>query len=201
MPEQTEANQRKADYPIDPMFLERWSPRAFTGEVPSTEVLMTILEAARWAPSSYNSQPARFIYALKGTPSWETLFSLLVPFNQDWVKNAGALIIVISNSTMVAPGSDKPIPSHSHSFDAGSAWGYLALQAVHSGWFAHAMTGVDFDKAFSTLDVPAGFRVEAAIAIGKKGDPSTLSEQMRSREKPNDRKPLAELVFEGKFKS
>jgi nitroreductase len=196
-----EVNGRKADHNIDPMFLERWSPRAFTGEVPSEEELMTILEAARWAPSSYNSQPARFIYALKGTAEWDTLFDLLVPFNQEWVKNAGALLFVASNSTMLIPGSDKPVPSHSHSFDAGSAWGYLALQAMRSGWVAHAMTGFDVDRSFATLELPAGYRVEAAVAIGKQGDKSVLPEQMQAREFPNDRKPLSELVFIGKFKA
>jgi len=80
----TTANGRTAAYPIDPLFLERWSPRAFTGEAMTETDLMTILEAARWAPSSYNSQPWRFIYGRRGTPAWDRIFALLNPFNQSW---------------------------------------------------------------------------------------------------------------------
>ena len=87
-----------------------------------------MIDAAHWAPSSYNAQPDRFLYARKGTEHWDKFFNLLAPFNQIWAKNAGALIVVISESLMLTPGSDKPTPSHSHSFDSGCAWGYLALQ-------------------------------------------------------------------------
>ncbi len=197
--EPTVANGRKADYPIDPIFLERWSPRSFTGEEIPEQELFTILEAARWAPSSYNSQPGRFLYARKNTPSWDKFFGLFNEYNQAWVKNASALIVVASNSVMLLPGADKPVPSHSHSFDAGSAWGYLALQAVRMGWYAHAMVGFDMNRAFTELNVPAGYRVEAAIAIGRRGDKSMLPEATRARETPNDRKPLSELAFEGGF--
>ncbi len=200
MQEPTKTNGREASYPIDPMFLERWSPRAFTGEVVPEDELLTMIDAARWAPSSYNAQPARFLYARKGTEHWDKFFNLLVPFNQSWAKNAGALLVVVSDSVMIVPGSDKPVPSHSHSFDAGCAWGYLALQAWRSGWHAHGMVGLDINKAFTDLDVPVGFRVEAAIAIGRVGDKSILPEQMQAREVPNDRKPLHEIAFEGGFK-
>ncbi len=196
----TTANGRTADYPIDPQFLQRWSPRAFTGEVISEAELMTILEAARWAPSSYNSQPWRFVYARRGTPHWEKLLGLLVPFNQSWAKEAGALVIVVSNSLMLPPNSDKPVPSHSHSFDTGAAWGYMALEAERIGWHTHGMVGFDIPRAFAELDVPEGHRVEAAVAIGRKGDKSILPEQLQAREVPSPRKPLSESVFEGGFK-
>ncbi len=195
----TEANGRKADYPIDPLFLERWSPRAFTGEEISEQELFTILEAARWAPSSYNSQPGRFLYARRNTPSWEIFLGLLIGFNQSWAKNASALIVVVSNSVMLPPDANKPVPSHSHSFDAGSAWGFLALQAVRLGWYAHAMVGFDMDRAFTELNVPVGYRVEAAVAIGRRGDKSMLPEATRAREVPSGRQPLSQLAFEGGF--
>ena len=114
---------RTTEHPIEPMFLERWSPRAYTGEAMPEADLMTILEAARWAPSSYNSQPWVFVYALRDTPHWAKLLGLLNEFNQSWAKNASALIIAVSNSLMLPPGAEKPVPSHSHSYDAGSAWG------------------------------------------------------------------------------
>jgi nitroreductase len=195
----TTANGRTADHPIDSQFLERWSPRAFTGEALPQADLMTILEAARWAPSSYNSQPWRFVYGLRGTPAWDKLLGLLIAFNQSWAKEAGALVIVISNSLMLPPGAEKAVPSHSHSFDTGAAWGYMALEAQKLGWHTHGMVGFDIPRAFVELDVPEGHRVEAAIAIGRKADKSILSEQMQAREAPSPRIPMAQSAFEGGF--
>ncbi len=192
-------NERVADYPIDQFFLDRWSPRAFTGEsIPQAE-LFSLLEAARWAPSSYNSQPWRFLYARRDTPHWERFLGLLIEFNRSWAKQAAALLFVVSKSTLLPPGKDTEIPSHSHSFDAGSAFAYLSLQAARSGWAAHGMVGLDFDQAFAVLRVPQGYRVEAAVAIGRRGDPSILPEAMQGREQPNGRMKLAEFAFEGGF--
>jgi nitroreductase len=197
----TTANGRTSDYPIDKLFLERWSPRAFTGEAIPHDVLMTILEAGRWAPSSYNSQPWRFLYALRDTADFSTFLDLLVPFNQSWAKQASALVFMVSKSTMQPAGADKPIPSHSHSFDTGAAWAQMALQAHISGWATHSMTGVDFPRAFEVLNVPEGYRVEAAVAIGRQGDASLLPEQLAAREKPSGREPLATMVIAGGFKA
>ncbi len=197
----TDANHRHSDYPIDKLFLDRWSPRAFTGEEISEQALMTLFEAARWAPSSYNSQPWRFVYARKGTPHFDKFLDLLVPFNQSWAKTASALVVLISNSLMLPPGKDKPVPSHSHSMDAGAAWTCLALQATLSGWHTHGMVGFDMERAFAELNVPEGYRVEQAIAIGKIGDKATLPEAMAAREAPNDRIPLSQVVMEGSFKA
>lgn len=197
----TTVGNRTADHPIDPLFLERWSPRAFTGEAITEADLMTMFEAARWAPSSYNSQPWRFVYALRDTPYWSGMLSLLIEFNQGWAKDAAALVIMASSSTMLPPGKETPVPSHSHSMDAGSAWGQLALQATRMGWHTHGMVGFDLDRAFSELGFPAGYRVEMAIAIGRKGDKAKLPEFLQAREEPSDRMPLAKTVFEGKFKA
>jgi nitroreductase len=196
----TEANARKADFPIDPLFLKRWSARAFTGEEMSETELLTLLEAARWAPSSYNSQPWRFLYARRGTAHWDKFLGLLNPFNQSWAKNASAILILVSNSVMLPPGAEKAIPSHSHSLDAGAAWGQFALQAARSGWQAHAMVGFDIPRAFAELDVPEGYRVEAAIAVGRVGDKSILPEGLQARETPSARNPLSSIAFEGGFK-
>jgi nitroreductase len=195
----TTANSRSAGHAVDPLFLERWSPRAFADEPISDTDLMTVFEAARWAPSSYNSQPWRFIYAKRGSARWNSFVGLLNPFNQSWAKNAAALVFVVSNPMMRPPGADKDVPSRSHSFDAGAAWGSLALQAARSGWQAHGMVGVDFDRAASELNVPAEYRIEAAIAIGRPGDKSQLPEPLQAREQPSSRRPLAELVSEGRF--
>lgn len=195
----TTANGRRADYPIDPMFLERWSPRAFTGESIDERDLLTMLEAARWAASSYNSQPWRFIYARRETLHWERFLHLLVPGNQIWAKEASALVFLISNSTMRRPGTDTEVPSRTHSLDAGTASGYFALQASRMGWFVHGMVGFDEERAFAELKVPKGYRVEAAYAVGRPGDPSKLPEALQAREHPNDRLPLKQLAFEGSY--
>lgn len=197
----TKANSRTADHAIDSLFLERWSPRAFTPEIISEADLLKLFEAARWAPSSYNSQPWRFIYARRGTQHWEKLLGLLNEFNQSWAKNAAALAIVVSKETMPIPGQDKEIPSHSHSFDTGAAWANLALQGAKLGWQAHGMVGFDIPRAAKELNVPAGYRVEAAIAIGKPGDKSQLPEGLQARETPSPRNPLSATAFEGSFKA
>ena len=195
----TTVNSRIADYPIDPLFLERWSPRAFADETISERDLLTILEAGRWAASSYNSQPWRFLYARRGTAHWQRFLGLLNPFNQGWAKDASALIVLVSNSLMLPPGAEKPVPSHSHSLDAGAAAANFALQATHMGWQVHGMVGFDMDRAFAELNVPLGYRVEAAYAVGKQGDRSKLPEGLQARETPSPRKPLAEVAFEGGF--
>lgn len=195
----TTVGPRTSDHDIDPLFLVRWSPRAFTGEAIPESVLMQIFEAARWAPSAYNSQPWRFVYARNGTPSWDGMLSLLVEGNRIWCKEAGALMVIASNSMMIPPGKDTPVPSHSHSFDTGSAWANLALQATKLGWYAHGMVGFDRERAFAELGFVEGYRIEAAVALGRLGDKSKLPEALQAREAPNGRNPISASVFEGKF--
>lgn len=190
-------NTRTTDTGLDPIFLNRWSPRAFDGSAMPDAELRTILEAARWAPSAFNYQPWRFLYAMHGDANWETFLSLLIPFNQSWAGNASVLLFIVTDTLQEGP--DGPTPLHSHSFDAGAAWAQLGLQAVSLGYHAHGMTGLDFDKARQTLQVPDRFRIEAAVAIGKKADPGVLPEQMRDREVPSGRKPIEEIVHAGPF--
>jgi len=188
---------RTTDTALDSLFLDRWSPRAFDGSAIPEADLRTILDAARWAPSAFNYQPWRFLYAVRGDANWETFLSILIPFNQSWAKDASVLFIIASDTLMTTP--DGTNPSHSHSFDAGAAWAQLGLQALKLGYHAHGMTGIDFDKARALLDIPEHFRVEAAAAVGRKADPSVLPEGLREREVPSDRKPLDEIAFAGKF--
>ena len=197
----TTPSPRRAEHPIDPVFLDRWSPRAFAADTIEDAEFLGLLEAARWAPSSYNSQPARFIYGRRGTPAFDALLGLLNPFNQSWARNAAALVVVVSNSLMRPPGQDKDVPSHSHSFDAGAAWMSFALQAQMRGWYTHGMVGFDLERAFAELDVPQGYRVECAIALGRIGDKAGLPEGLQAREQPNDRHPLAVVAMEGRFKA
>jgi nitroreductase len=197
----TNFQTRTSDHEIEPLFLQRWSPRAFTGEAMPEADLMRIFEAARWAPSSYNSQPWRYLYAHRDTPHWETFLGLLNEFNRSWAARAAVMIVAVSKSTMRPIGADRDVPSHSHSFDAGAAWAQLALQATALGWHAHAMVGFDMPKAFAELNMPAGTRVEAAIVLGRQGDKAVLPEPLQQREAPNGRDPVASFAFEGGFKA
>ncbi len=195
----TTSNHRTADHPIAELFLDRWSPRAFTGEEMPQHVLFSILEAARWAPSSYNSQPWRFLYAVRDNTHWDKFLSLLNPFNQSWAKTASAIMFVISEDTMLPPGATDRVPSHSHSFDAGAAWANLALQATLLGWHAHGIVGIEMERVKHELHIPAGHRIECGIVIGKQGPKTLLPEALQAREHPSPRKPLSEIAFEGAF--
>jgi nitroreductase len=190
-------NPRKADHPIDPMFTARWSPRAYTGEPVPEADLKTMFEAARWAPSSSNSQPWRYLYARAGTPHFETFLHLLNESNQVWAKTAGALVILVSKEAMET--GDKIVPMRTHALDVGTSWGFLALQAMRLGYMTHAMAGVNLEKTRDVLRIPAGYSPQIAIAIGKQADAATLSERQREREVPNARRPQTDFVFEGGF--
>lgn len=189
--------RRQADHPIDPLFLERWSPRAFDMSEMPLHDLHTIFEAARWAPSAFNSQPWHFCYARRGDASWAPFLDLLIPWNQAWASSASVLIYVLSNRYMQTRSGAEL--SHTHSYDAGAAWACMALQATRMGYHAHGMSGVDFERARTELGVPESFRVEAACVIGRRGDPAILDERQRAREFPNARKPQSEFVHAGRF--
>ncbi|EPE96090.1 nitroreductase family protein [Rhizobium grahamii] len=193
----TKTNSRESQHPIDPLFLDRWSPRAFTGEVIDESDLLTILDAAHWAPSSANQQPWRFVYALNGSEDWSKFVDLLVESNQEWAKNASALIYVVSRSFNGDFSEGRK--SYTHSFDAGTAWGYLALQARLSGFYAHGMGGIKHEEIHKAFSIPDSYRVEAGVALGRLADKSVLSERNQEREVPSLRKPLSEVAFRGKF--
>lgn len=182
---------------LDPLFLDRWSPRAFDGSAMPQADLDTLLDAARWAPSAFNFQPWRLLYAHREDQNWERFLSLLVPFNQSWAKEASVLLFIVSETA--SAGADGPRPIYSHSFDAGAAWAQLGLQAIMLGYHAHAMTGIDFERSPAELGIPDNFRVEAAVAIGRKADASMLPEGLRAKETPSDRKPIEQIAFAGNF--
>jgi nitroreductase len=195
----TSSNSRESQYPIDKVFLDRWSPRAFSNETMPEADLLTMIEAAHWAPSASNNQPWRYLYALRGSEHWDKLFNVLVEFNQDWVKSAAALLFVVSRTHTGELGADDQRPIYSHSFDAGTSWGFFGIQAQMMGYHTHGMTGFHADRANEMLDIPDGYRVEAAVAIGKLGDKSQLSEKLQAREVPSQRKPLSDVAFNGTF--
>lgn len=187
---------RRADHPIDTLFLDRWSPRAMTGEPIDERELLVLFEAARWAPSSGNSQPWRFLYARRDTEHWPLFFDLLVEGNRTWCHKAAALVVFVSRTTHEQTGR----PLKTHSYDTGSAWVSFALQGWLKGLVVHGMAGFDYARAKTTLNVPDDFTVEAMAAVGRPGLKEDLPPQHLQREFPSIRKPLAELLFAGPYR-
>jgi nitroreductase len=166
-----------------------------SGHEITREELLRMLEAARWAMSSMNNQPWRFLYALRNTPHFETFFNLLTSGNQAWCRNAAALIVITSKTTFDFNGK----PARTHSYDAGAAWYSFALQGVLMGLVVHGMQGFAYDRAKEDLGVPDGSQVEAMAAVGRPGDPEDLPLALQEREQPSQRKRVAEFAFEGGF--
>jgi nitroreductase len=181
------------------LITDRWSPRAFDSSKIDPRDLEIILEAAGLAPSAFNYQPWRFLYSHREGADWGRFVSLLNPFNQSWAQNASALVFVISD--MNFEQGEATTQSYSHSFDAGAAWAQMALQASALRYHAHAMIGIEFDRIRSELNVPPHFRIEAAVAIGRRASPDTLPEALREREAPSGRKPIDQIAFAGAFPS
>lgn len=190
--------QRHADYPVDSMFLQRWSPRAFSGVEISDLELCSLFEAARWAPSSGNNQPWRFLYAKRSSADWNLFFNLLAEGNRVWCVSASVLMVVISKKTRLgAQGGERP--NECHSFDTGAAWVSLAFQALKTGWAAHGIEGFDKVKARFELRIPEVYHIEAMIAVGRPAPKSILPEALQAREFPNGRQPVEAFAFSGTF--
>jgi nitroreductase len=187
---------RHADFPIEPMLIDRWSPRAMSGEGISREELMRLFEAARWAPSSFNAQQWRALYADRETEHWQTFFDLLGEGNKVWAKNAAVLVVFISRTTFEHNGK----PSITHSYDAGAAWENFALQGFQQNLVVHGMQGFDYERAREVLRIPQEFQVQAMAAVGRPVSKEILPEKLQERENPNDRRRVSESVFEGPFK-
>jgi len=189
-------NDRKKEYNCDDLFVNRWSPRAMSGEEISETELMTLFEAARWSPSSFNEQPWKFLYAKRDTKNWDVFFNLLTDGNKLWCKDAAVLIMVVGKKNFAYNNN----PNKTFHFDSGAAWENLALQANIMHLVSHGMVGFDFEKAKKELDVSDDYQVLAMIAIGKPGKKENLPPQLQKVEFPNDRKKVSEFVTEGKFK-
>ncbi len=186
---------RKVSQEIDELFWCRWSPRAMTGETLKQNEVLSLLEAARFAPSSFNEQPWRFIYSLKDSLAWQKILDCLVPFNQEWAKNSGALVIVLSRKNYLKNNklNDKA------SFDTGSAWQNIALQASLKSLVAHGMGGFDLERLRNSFSINDDYNIEIVIALGHLAPDSTLSEELAQLEKPSDRLDLGQITSLDKF--
>jgi len=188
-------NKRIPENQIEQMFVERWSPRAFSSKPVEKEKLMSVFEAAKWAPSCYNDQPWLFLYATK-EEDLKIFKSILVEQNQAWANKAPVLAIVFARKNL----EFNEQPNNWAEFDSGAAWMALSLQANKLGLYTHGMAGFKEDLAYDLLNVsPDKYKAIAAIAIGYMGEISQLPEDLQEREEISLRKPLSEIIHEGKL--
>jgi len=181
------------EHDIIDVLAERWSPRAFADRPVEPEKLRQLFEAARWAASSYNEQPWRYLVATKDSPdAYERLLNCLGEFNQQWAKTAPVLMLGFYKTTFSR--NDKPNRCAPH--DLGAASAQLTAQATALGLYVHQMAGIRKDVIHETYDVPDGFEPMAALAVGYLGDPDVLPEQLAKRERnERTRRSLTETVF------
>jgi len=186
-----------ADHPIHEHLRERWSPRAFSERPVSPEVLRSLFEAARWAPSSNNEQPWAFLVAVKDDPEAHArLLSTLVEGNQVWAKHAPVLVIAVSALNFARNGQSN----RNACYDTGMAVADLTFEATSRGLFVHQMAGFDPQKTIDLFQIPSGWQPIAALVIGYPGDPQSLPDNLRERElAPRSRKPLKDFVMSGQW--
>ena len=186
--------QAHPDAPVHPLIASRWSPYCYSTKSVSDEDLRAILEAARWAASSYNEQPWRYILARSSdAAAHEKLLSCLVEGNQAWAKFAPVLMIGVTMLTFVR--NAKPNRAAQH--DLGLAAGNICLEATARGLFVHQMIGIIPERVRELYALPADAEALTALAIGYLGDGTEQPEALRERDRmPRTRKPLAEIVFE-----
>lgn len=190
------AENRTPERDVDPLFVNRWSPRAMTGESLDEEQFLPLFEAARWAPSAYNNQHWRFVYATRADEEWDTYLDLLNEGNRSWAADAAVLVGLFSKRTFDHNGEEVA----TRSFDAGAAWQNLALEGARRGLAVHPMAGFDWGRIHEAMGVPeAEFDAETMIAIGERAPPESLPDDLAEREQPSERKALAEIVSRGSF--
>jgi nitroreductase len=185
------------DFPVHDLIRDRWSPRAFSNKPVEREVLASLFEAARWAPSSSNEQPWTYIVATKDdVEDFAKTVSVLVEFNAGWAKGAAVLAIVVSTLTFRANGT----PNRNAVYDTGASTALLSVEATSRGLAVHQMAGFDPAKAKQVFEIPEGSEAIAVLAIGYPGHPESLPDKLRDREvAPRTRKPLSEFVMSGRW--
>lgn len=187
----------QTQFHIHDLLARRWSPRAFDERPVDPDTLRTLFEAARWAPSSNNEQPWRFIVATKQHQTdWNRLLECLAEGNRRWAFRAPVLVLSVASLHFEDDGK-----LNRHAFhDTGLATENFVLQATAQGLAAHQMAGFDVEKARLDLRIPAGYEPVAMIAVGYPGDPALLPERLREREfRPRDRRPIEEWTFAGQW--
>lgn len=190
------SKEAETEHPIHELLRRRWSPRAFNGEPVDDARLRSLFEAARWAPSSSNQQPWRFIFGRQGDETYEKIFQTLVDFNQKWAVTAPVLILSVGRKVM----NDKEDINESYRYDVGQAVAHLSIQAMEEGLYVHQMGGFDQAMAVRLFNIPAMYKPITVIAIGYIGDPSVLPEKLEVLEyRKRERFPASGFVFSGQF--
>ena len=176
-----------------PVFHERWSLRSFTEREVSVETLKKVFEAARWAASSNNEQPWRFLMGRRGDSAYKKIFESLAEFNQKWAKTAPVLILGAANTKFSHNGAENRVAL----YDLGAAASYMTLQAAALGLAAHQMAGFDTEKAKKLFGIPEEYVIGAVIALGYQGEPAALGDEtlIERETTARTRKPLSEIVF------
>jgi nitroreductase len=185
-------------YSVHELIRSRWSPRAYADRFVEQDKLLSLLEAARWAPSSFNHQPWRFIVATKDNPTeYNRLLSILVEFNQGWAKNAPVLILAVAKLHF----DDGKLNRHAF-HDTGLALENLVIQATALGLSTHQIAGFQVDQAREQYEIPSEYEPATVITVGYAGDPQSLPDGLKERElAPRVRKPLKEIVFTQKWEN
>jgi nitroreductase len=185
------------DVALHELIRNRWSPRAFAEKLVPPEVLRSLFEAARWAPSSNNEQPWAYLVATKDSPeNFAKMLGVLVEFNANWAKHAPVLALFVAHLKTQRDGKPNRVALH----DVGSASAQLTFEANARGLQVHQMAGFDAEKARETFAIPPDWEPVAAMAIGYPGDPESLPEKLRDRElAPRTRKPAGEFVMSGSW--
>ncbi|HEX7742619.1 MAG TPA: nitroreductase family protein, partial [Sphingobium sp.] len=187
----------ETQFPLHDLLKRRWSPRAFSEQPVGPDMLLTFLDAARWAPSSSNEQPWRFVVATKQKPAdYDLLLACLLEGNRKWAYRAPVLMLTVARMDFEEDGR-----LNRHAFhDVGLATENLLLQVSALGLVAHPMAGFDIEKARADLKIPSGYEPVAMIAVGYPGELSVLPDYLQQRElKPRERKPLTEIAFSGQW--
>jgi nitroreductase len=190
-----EVNKIKHNPAVDgllPAIAHRWSPRAFDGRPVSSADLTRVFEAARWAASSSNEQPWRYVVGVQGSDTYNKIFSTLVAFNKAWAGKASVLILGVASAKT---GSGRP--NGYALYDLGAATAMLTLQAAELGLATHQMGGYDQQAAREALEIPADYALGSVIALGYQAEPASLAnDQLIEREVTlRERKPLHDFVF------
>ncbi len=182
---------RKAQAEVNDLFINRWSPRAFADKQVPDHLLKSVLEAARWSPSSYNEQPWHF-YIARTEEDKERYLDLLIDFNRNWAKTAPVIGFITTRRRFAKNDEENDVAE----FDAGAAWMSMTLQARMHGLYTHGMAGIKHDEIYDTLDIDRDeHKLLCGFTLGYKGDQSKIAEDLRRE--PNDRKDLAEIWTEG----
>lgn len=187
-----ESKKVKTSHPMNEMSMYRWSPRSFDSKAIEKEKLMSILESARWTASAFNEQPWRFIVGFNGDDTFQNIIDTLVEFNQNWAKNASALVLNIYKPNF----THNNTPNETAQYDLGQAVGSYCLETVNQGLVAHQMSGFDAKQANESFQLGSEFASLSVTAIGYLGKPDSLPEDLLKIELQNRmRKPLETIAF------